>query len=144
MRISDWSSDVCLSDRCRRRNPDRGSVLETAIGRVTRVLAEHPVADPPADPVEFDALFDISAAAKVFVLVEGHIVALENLQLQRYRQHVSLAPQPYTAKGLDAVDHAAGSEERRVGKELESYCSTRGSPLHNQKKTPLAIQTNHL
>src|SRR3546814_20858486 len=108
MRISDWSSDVCLSDRCRRRNPDRGSVLETAIGRVTRVLAEHPVADPPADPVEFDALFDISAAAKVFVLVEGHIVALENLQLQRYRQPVSLAPQPEAEKGLAADHHEAG------------------------------------
>src|SRR3546814_1762844 len=100
MRISDWSSDVCSSDRA----PDPG---ETGLPVGPRdqaggSLAEDGVTLPVADaPTCLDARGPLGNAATVKAL------ALPG--------------------GSAAV---ARSEERRVGKECVSTCRSRWSPYH--------------
>src|SRR3546814_19446942 len=56
--------------------------------------------------------------------------------------------QPRDVLAVDADDAAEpafehSSEERRVGKECDSTCRSRGSPSHSNKKTPSTQSTRH-
>src|SRR3546814_20405557 len=100
MRISDWSSDVCSS----------ALLAGGAVAVVGQRLDDHG-----------DAAGAIALVAHLFVIV-GTVAAGAALDgaLDGILRHVG------GAGGLDR----GRSEERRVGKECVSTCSSRGPPKH--------------
>src|SRR3546814_11165819 len=108
MRISDWSSDVCSSDLFavalhRHRHAEHGQRQATAL----ELVEDAPGADPAA--VLVDRLH-----AQVAIRVTGGTDDLG---------------QELLAAGI-AMQHAARSEERGVGKECVSTSRSRESPYH--------------
>src|SRR3546814_13747344 len=102
MRISDWSSDVCSSD--------------LLVGR-----ADHPV---QARLLEPDAGQELVAVG---------VVELRELLLdrRRHRYHLGALGRCALAHGVQVrVVLDTRSEERRVGKECVSTCSSRWSQYH--------------
>src|SRR3546814_20720965 len=100
MRISDWSSDVCSSD----------------------LLAR---------PERVGALVGIAPAPDFVVRMESSLTAQQREALQRdgrFERPSSYSSDPYpiTRRLIDE----GRSEERRVGKECVSTCSSRWSPYH--------------
>src|SRR3546814_13472390 len=108
MRISDWSSDVCSSDLC-------GG---WSTGSPTSCL--HVV-----DVAEQRHVGRLGCARRT----RGALVVVRPCLHPRQRLR-DLAPT------LPAEQPAGRSEERRVGKECVSTCSSRWSPSHSTKKTP--------
>src|SRR3546814_11917074 len=108
MRISDWSSDVCSSDLAARGD------WAGAVHAYERAVA--------AAPLHFAYRNDLGYALLQTGAVDRAAFVL--------RQAAELAP------GNDHIRHnlALRSEERRVGKECVSTCSSRWSPSHYKKK----------
>src|SRR3546814_19018278 len=111
MRISDWSSDVCSSDlisaqprQLRRRPQGQGQPLVVRL-----LLDEHPAA--------------LDEGAEVHLLLPA--LQLAGFDLREVEQIVDEAQQ--VLPGAVDVLRVLRSEERRVGKEGGSTCSTRGS-----------------
>src|SRR3546814_15219991 len=106
MRISDWSSDVCSSD------------LEKLIRQLIDDLDGKPIDDGFGDRIEFsyqgtDYVIDLRAtnAEKFDAAVRPFVEAAAKVSGKRGKK-------------------AKRSEERRVGKECVSTCSSRWSPYH--------------
>src|SRR3546814_17566596 len=100
MRISDWSSDVCSSD-----HPDSIASLRAAVAQWKQPDAPHMLV-PQLD--------------ESYSLLQPHPKLLKTAK-------------PAARPRLDRYARAAAlgrSEERRVGKECGSTCSTRWSPYH--------------
>src|SRR3546814_17035123 len=110
MRISDWSSDVCSSDLSG-SNARRGLAEQDLL----LLIGHRRVAG--ADFLAFAIRLDRRGACPDRVepaLEIGEIVQVLLLCL---------------------VGHDPSSEERRVGKECVSTCSSRWEPFHKKKKT---------
>src|SRR3546814_21140277 len=107
MRISDWSSDVCSSDLPLHPGP---LLLRSAV-RQTRRRGRH--RNNPAT-VWSAPLRGPAAPGKPFIILSE-----------------LLSTQPLF-KAMDCI--SCRSEERRVGKECVSTCSSRGSPYNYKKK----------
>src|SRR3546814_12874733 len=115
MRISDWSSDVCSSDLCLPGLTRNARDFEPVANRLAgqwrlicpemRGRAESGYAKDPMTYVPLTYVQDIERL-------------LAELGISRF---VAFGTSP---GGL------IRSEERRVGKECVSHCSSRGSPLH--------------
>src|SRR3546814_12916937 len=111
MRISDWSSDVCSSDLCRKRGASAArrsaaaSDAQDRAGGVGGGIGEQP---------------------------EHRLGDL--LRLRR------TADRHGGRNLVETVRHAGRSEERRVGKECVSTCRSRGSPYQLKKKMNSAIK----
>src|SRR3546814_15171000 len=116
MRISDWSSDVCSSD-----------LAQIAFARVV------------TDHATFAHLAD------VYVLEKHQSQGLASAMLRYFHDHPDLQRlRRWTLNTLDAHslyerhgwERIPGPrrEERRVGKEGVSRCSTCGSPIDKKKK----------
>src|SRR3546814_12076794 len=103
MRISDWSSDVCSSDL-----PGHSDIGQCR-GR-------SPDLQPPADLRRHPRGF------------------AQRLDVERSQRCIHRANAAAGQQGIEetpwATGHAARPEERRVGKECVSTCSTRWSPYH--------------
>src|SRR3546814_13143047 len=108
MRISDWSSDVCSSDLCQmNRHRLKRRIIKNAqamlkAGRKLRAF-DHPG----------EYLRDVKPGHNRFFGVD-FLAALQHDALCR----------------LTVEQDALRSEERRVGKECVSTCSSRWSPYH--------------
>src|SRR3546814_19956009 len=105
MRISDWSSDVCSSDRFENRDPRMDHTLW------------RPGTDYGGTPLLPD--FRISSTG-YYLKKPGDVKALE----------VTFV---YTDQILMRSAEILRSEERRVGTECVSTCSSRWSPSHYKK-----------
>src|SRR3546814_19524014 len=107
MRISDWSSDVCSSD------------LLVAVQ-----VGQHEIQDDDVVIVELPDLKAVFAhigrVAHIALRAEHHLDALGSggIVLDKQNSH-----------------GVTRSEERRVGKECVSTCSSRWAPSHYKKKT---------
>src|SRR3546814_14449380 len=100
MRISDWSSDVCSSDL-----DDLNEEITASLARLARIYQDDTVAAPNLRFPKFSELGDGSRRQKSrFVDKNG--------------------------RPLEDDDNDVRSEERRVGKECVSRCSSRWSPYH--------------
>src|SRR3546814_14999071 len=103
MRISDWSSDVCSSDL------------------------------PIVTTGPHDAIAEVDRAALELVL--GHLIQ-NAIEASPPTEPVTLAVSTDGERvAIDVIDRGCGmtparSEERRVGKECGSKCSSRWSPYH--------------
>src|SRR3546814_12180485 len=106
MRISDWSSDVCSSDL-----PVTGGQWVSAGSCILIVEDEFLIADHLATMID-----DMGLAVCGIADTADEAVAMA-------AQH-----RP------DVVLMDVRSEERRVGKECVSTCSSRWSPFHSKKK----------
>src|SRR3546814_18834767 len=115
MRISDWSSDVCSSDRQQVACSDRAA----ASGQTE-----------PGEGTEDD----LGRGLKI-VQDQRESADIENL-LQELRDNIVLA-----AERTEQPCERDRSEERRVGKECVSTCRSRWSP-YNSKKTTNELDTN--
>src|SRR3546814_10951094 len=116
MRISDWSSDVCSSDL-----PAR--YLTTA---PSTVPLDDAAGIPTAAGTAWQALFEsVSLTGGQSVLIHAGAGGVGSFAIQFARD--AGARVSATASG-DGV--SIRSEERRVGKECVSTCSTRWSPYH--------------
>src|SRR3546814_18790660 len=115
MRISDWSSDVCSSDlRLGWSMSNNAPLPANAIS--ARILCGEPKG---AEAVPFSS-----------PLTEGKRYANVRIPSSDCRWHwlsIDVAL-PDDAMGVDIV--LSRSEERRVGKECVSPCSSRWSPFH--------------
>src|SRR3546814_11426643 len=112
IRISDWSSDVCSSDLAREPSPD----LVAAAWRRHR-----------GDDLPWRLRADRQHAAAV----DRHRGGPRAARLHHPDDLVPVA-QPAAGDLDDAA--AARSEERRVGKEWDSTCSTRWSPYNSKQQ----------
>src|SRR3546814_11530106 len=111
MRISDWSSDVCSSDLILfGLFPGMGaySILARRIGHVH---AERMILGGK-----------VYSAEEMYDMGLVHVIAETGEGEQAVRDYIS----------ENNARHR--SEERRVGKECVSTCSSRWSPYHNKKK----------
>src|SRR3546814_19536733 len=122
MRISDWSSDVCSSDLRRRLTPaaelfpaqrgadlaDRGGTRRRRLGGRRRQKGRPPRAAPIPHP------------AAAHLLLADHP-----------RRRFPQGSARYMGLGMEG--DGVRSEERRVGKECVSTCSSRLSPYHYNK-----------
>src|SRR3546814_12996299 len=120
MRISDWSSDVCSSDL-------KTNCLDFIRARMNMVEA----------PVDFHA----SALHEHFLDCGFHrmlrsasdmeiaLPSMGNRDLERLSDLIADIIPPLSVKAV-----SVRSEERRVGKECVSTCSSRWSPYHKKKK----------
>src|SRR3546814_20458127 len=117
MRISDWSSDVCSSDL-------------TTIASINRIEWQQEfqfLVDPAYGPAGLDNYLDWIAAWRAQACgAEAHpVIDPDILWLSRTK------PSGPAAELLWGGSKAGNrSEERRVGKECVSTCSSRGSPYH--------------
>src|SRR3546814_20088984 len=116
MRISDWSSDVCSSD---------------LVGWHRLVAAK----------AQVDALADLAGE-------DALVTATERYATLRRFSPAFLDAFTFKASGtgtalIKAID-VIRSEERRVGKECVSTCSSRWSPDHSKKKPQKQIKIENL
>src|SRR3546814_19480171 len=111
MRISDWSSDVCSSDLFRRNRPEHGAGAAVLVERVDAEAGQAGDLEREVDLEEF--------------LVVAPLLVRHDVVDQRVHLLV--------VEGRD-VDAADRSEERRVGKECVSTCSSRWSTYPSKNK----------
>src|SRR3546814_14617560 len=114
MRISDWSSDVCSSDLTivtRNRNP-----LDPAVLSITQI---HSGSADNVIPNEAT----LRGTVRTF---SDQALDLIEQRMTQVTEHTSLA---LNCKSEFAF-HRKRSEERRVGKECVSTCTSRWSPYH--------------
>src|SRR3546814_16348582 len=109
MRISDWSSDVCSSDLI--RHEGRASAFAGVAGGAGELAEHHP--GRMADDIGVLELGEV-----VLVVVIGRAVT------------ASLGGRVGHAHRPDFLPRVFRSEERRVGKECVSTCSSRWMPYH--------------
>src|SRR3546814_12691956 len=112
MRISDWSSDVCSSDLLISRPHVKGLdvilvLVEQAYRLGQRIAPEW-----------------IAQLARAHDLDDSSFAVI-HLQVNRFLERGAYI--------FQFVDHAARSEERRVGKECVSTCRSRWSPAPLKK-----------
>src|SRR3546814_20682166 len=121
MRISDWSSDVCSSD-LQRYQVRRGFRIV-----LHRLLELEPHRwDPPSRMQPFQIELLPFRGAQFSRAYEP-----QRRQLQRARHRER------AAEGVDGAHQSPRSEERRVGKECVSPCSSRWSPYTQKKKNKI-------
>ena len=89
-------------------HPHRLGDHRAAVGAVAGMPAAEVVGEPTADRVELDAAADAAAAAKVFGLLEGQHLGLQELQLQRHQQSVLGAAGAQPHEALAGDEHLAG------------------------------------
>src|SRR3546814_17171914 len=162
MRISDWSSDVCSSDRL--------TILGLAASGCTHQVSQpisiddalsRELAGAPKNPPSLEALQEIPAVKDGHTGVEGmpevRVTALRsaaqsfgargglawrsheiNRMLDRQAGHLD---QVYVFNALTLRASDGRSEERRVGQECVSTCRSRWSPDHEKTKTNTNTQT---
>src|SRR3546814_13780888 len=132
MRISDWSSDVCSSDLC----DSKGVIYQGRTEGMNQWKSAH------AADTDARTLADAMDGADLFLglSVAGAVTA---------EMVASMAPRPIIfalanptpeilpeivksirADAIIATGRSDRSEERRVGKECVSTCSSRWSPSH--------------
>src|SRR3546814_13585160 len=111
MRISDWSSDVCSSDLTIKLYP-------VPVAQCTALLALESVKD--AVSVLSAARKGFGAALTGFELIAGNCL----------KGVVQCYPQQRIPFEGQSADKPWRSEERRVGQECVSTCSSRWSPSH--------------
>src|SRR3546814_16660704 len=106
MRISDWSSDVCSSDLCRR----------TALCRTSG--RRQPCS------------CNVSEASRSYRAFAHPVPIRKSAELRR-----CCSERPVGCKRQSCYRRRSGgrSEERRVGKECVSTCRSRWSPYHEKK-----------
>src|SRR3546814_15419559 len=107
MRISDWSSDVCSSDLLRFHAA--GQPLPQS-----RVSRQH-VAHRPIDQA-------------------GDAVAARRVEPARLIDEIEESRRGESRVARERIADQGRSEERRVGNECVSTCSSRGSPHHKKNK----------
>src|SRR3546814_14456462 len=136
MRISDWSSDVCSSDR------QLGDVLQVA-QQVRRHGCVHGRPDEGARGGEPSAEEDVRRRPAQCRPAQGS--TLKKMVRPSLRREMARTA---VEGGRTCIRHAcqtfevsetcyryqARSEERRVGKECVSTCRSRWSPYHKKKK----------
>src|SRR3546814_12441178 len=105
MRISDWSSDVCSSDLLSLERLGERAEPAGGVERLVGDAVEREVLDA-LQRQHLDALALVDRLGRVAVLVD----------------------QPVGRPGEVVVERVGRSEERRVGKECVSTCSSRWSP----------------
>src|SRR3546814_8876342 len=104
MRISDWSSDVCSSDLLLEKARQQSSESEAEALLAQRLA-------PDMLPLSAQVRFACLQAQEAVFRLKGQLL-------------------PQALEQLGQEGHAARSEERRVGKECVSTCSSRGWPYH--------------
>src|SRR3546814_10958116 len=109
MRISDWSSDVCSSDLLALEGTSPVAVLEG--------LADEP---------KFTGKLIVGVAPGLFF--SGY--EYRRPAIDRFHKET---PAQWMGQRLSLLIEPS-SEERRVGKECVSTCSSRWSPYHSKKK----------
>src|SRR3546814_16860837 len=126
MRISDWSSDVCSSDL---------TVVFTvtdSTGRTASAVHQITVSQPAIVPdlvgLELDDAADVVHGADPAlrlgkVVVRSHPTIAADIVLEQH-------PPAGAATEVDTAVQLTSSEERRVGKECVSTCSSRESLNH--------------
>src|SRR3546814_15656428 len=119
MRISDWSSDVCASDLERGDDPRAWPGFLKLLSRAG-VPVEHEVVIPIIERVEnVDDDLALHGVRKREQLIECAVA-------NEYRRHHDVASDGVIVASAVHVR----SEERSVGKECVSKCSTGWSPCH--------------
>src|SRR3546814_12007273 len=113
MRISDWSSDVCSSD----------------LGLTPLAMATAPIATQAKVPMVVTA-----AATSAITEASPYIVRTSFTLPQATLGIARWAADHDIGTVVTLVSDYARSEERRVGKECVSTCSSRGSQVHYKKK----------
>src|SRR3546814_15542623 len=136
MRISDWSSDVCSSDLldpadAPAEHAEAVDHRRVAVGADERVgignlVPVRPLRMPHrlADIFEIDLMADAGAGGHDLEIVERLRAPFEEL----VALHVALIFERDVI--LERLGGAERSEERRLGKECVSTCSSRWSPYH--------------
>src|SRR3546814_21129667 len=113
MRISDWSSDVCSSDLgIGNRQPPRRSLGREASAGLDRELVKRQMLGAEA------------ARARQFGLPRGEALA---------RPRIAQVARDTPASGLRGGERAQREEERRVGDEDGSECSSRRAAVCSKK-----------
>src|SRR3546814_16363930 len=121
MRISDWSSDVCSSDR--QRAP-RGSARAKLIAEAHTTVRKQGYSATTVDQICAAAGVTKGAFFRHFASKEDLAVAAAEGWTDRARPMFEMPPHVH----LD--DPLGRSEARRVGKERVSTCRSRWSPYH--------------
>src|SRR3546814_15071289 len=129
MRISDWSSDVCSSDLDRRGQLDghdgQSDLVKALPPRNRRGRSAKQNAQTVLQPGyrQFDRRYGLRRGL-IFRLSLGEV------ELRSIAGFGAPADKPerIAARAERSLEHR--SEERRVGKECVSTCSTRWSPYH--------------
>src|SRR3546814_13604039 len=119
MRISDWSSDVCSSDLVA-SIVSAHPLVRAALLQRRRRFARQP-GGAVLDGRDIGTVIAPEAEVKLFVKATPTIRAR--------RRHAELQAHGGTQR-FDRVLADIRSEERRVGKECVSTCSSRWSPYH--------------
>src|SRR3546814_11013160 len=119
MRISDWSSDVCSSDLYRRAQLQK---MQDAVIDLEDLSSGVSIADLTLNDFRIDLAGHL----------RDHRDQLETLPLGTYAVVSGLEP---TASDNDFPPGVIfRSDDRRVGTEWVSACSSRWSPSHKKKK----------
>src|SRR3546814_16068630 len=123
MRISDWSSDVCSSDRFGAVDLSVARLFGAAIGEGDRVASV--------------ILFDLRLPRTLLELGVGAMLGLAGAALPGYLRN------PLADPSVLGPSHAAESDERRAGEECVSTCRSGLYPA-TSKKTKQTLQQNIL
>src|SRR3546814_17630408 len=127
MRISDWSSDVCSSDRLAREG---GLAADEVAGALDGGGAGDVVGHVRLSGENYSSLLQRSTGniqAIFAVQPKSGICKVASMELGDRIAH-------YRSKAGLNQSELERSEERRVGKEGVSKCSYRGSPAHSKHK----------
>src|SRR3546814_16374302 len=125
MRISDWSSDVCSSDLFRQAHVG-GKVNIGLAPTLAEWIASDLLEQVRTDFPEITLNFMEGLSPRLRKMLVTGVVDVAVLSLNVDPAHLILGAsftEPISLVG-------ARSEERRVGKECVSTCSTRWSPYH--------------
>src|SRR3546814_11597255 len=134
MRISDWSSDVCSSDLRNRLDAVGGHEARQDV-RLAEVAQAPGQCGHDADQADRAAAEPVEPArVELADHVDGGLETTVVHQDDARRQQQREEHQP-SLQGVGPADgEEARSEERRVGKECVSTCSSRWSPSHYKIK----------
>src|SRR3546814_13867472 len=126
MRISDWSSDVCSSDLAERRRPIGEIFLQCARGHLFETEREHAIGSAGGNGLPCQ---EQRARACRTIIVEVDDWDSGDTDFIKRRLAARGIAIDVTDIGLPDV-RIVRSEERRVGKECASTCTSRWSPYH--------------